>query len=151
MAFHVYVYLLVVFLILCLALLWHLCWFPRRPSSSSGRAKRSTLHRLFKPRTPRDCPACCLSSSVSAGAGPSPGPVRPWSEVKSRRGARHPHRHRRVRLSQPAVPVLRDHRCSDPRGFSAMASMGVLSGSKRSAVRPATAPSVPDATPRCTG
>jgi hypothetical protein len=87
MAFHVYVYLLVVFLILCLALLWHLCWFPRRPSSSSGRAKRSTLHRLLKPRTPRDCPACCLSSSVSAGAGPSPGPVRPWSEVKSRRGA----------------------------------------------------------------
>ncbi len=65
MAFYMYVYLLVVFLILCLALLWHLCWFPRRPSSSSGRAKRSTLHRLLKPRTPRDCPACCLSSSVS--------------------------------------------------------------------------------------
>ena len=81
------VYLLVVFLILCLALLWHLCWFPLRPSSSSGRAKRRTLHRLLKPRTPHDCPACCLSSSVWAGAGPSPEPVRPWSEVKSRRGA----------------------------------------------------------------
>jgi IS1 family transposase len=25
------------------------------------------------------------------------------------------HRHRGVRLSQPAMPVLRDHRCSDPR------------------------------------
>ncbi len=45
MAFYMYVYLLVVFLILCLALLWHLCWFPRRPSSSSGRpsAARCTV------------------------------------------------------------------------------------------------------------
>jgi hypothetical protein len=40
---------------------------------------------------------------------------RPWGEVKSRRGARHPGKHRRVCLSSPAVPVLRDHRCSRPR------------------------------------
>jgi transposase-like protein len=39
------------------------------------------------PRTPRDCPACCLSSPFAAGAGPSPQSVRPWPEVKSRRGA----------------------------------------------------------------
>ena len=39
------------------------------------------------PRTPRDCPVCCLSSTFSAVVGPSPLPVRPWREVKSRRGA----------------------------------------------------------------
>ena len=85
MAFHVYVYLLVVFLILCLALLWHLCWFPLRLSSSSGKAKRSTLHRLLKPRSPDDCQACRLASPPSSGG--EPAPVRPWREVKSRRGA----------------------------------------------------------------
>jgi len=85
MAFHVYVYLLVVFLILCLALLWLLCWFPLRPSSSSGKAKRSTLHRRLKPRSPEDCPACRLASPPSSGG--EPAPVRPWREVKSRQGA----------------------------------------------------------------
>jgi len=44
--FHVDMFQLVVFLILCLALLWRLCWFPFRPSSSKGEAKRTTLHRL---------------------------------------------------------------------------------------------------------
>jgi hypothetical protein len=28
MAFHLFVFLLVIFLFLCLALLWRLCWFP---------------------------------------------------------------------------------------------------------------------------
>ena len=48
---------------------------------------RSTLHRLLKPRTPDDCPACRLASTSSSGGGPAPTPVRPWREVKSRRGA----------------------------------------------------------------
>jgi hypothetical protein len=48
---------------------------------------RSTLHRLLKPRTPDDCPACRLASTGSSGGGPAPTPVRPWREVKSRRGA----------------------------------------------------------------
>jgi hypothetical protein len=39
------------------------------------------------PYPPRDCPACRLSSTFSALVGPSPLPVRPWHEVKSRRGA----------------------------------------------------------------
>jgi hypothetical protein len=87
MVFHVYMFQLVVFLILCLALLWRLCWFPFRPSSSPGGAKRTMLPRLLKPRCPDDCPACRLASPASSGAGPALAPVRPWPEVKSRRGA----------------------------------------------------------------
>jgi hypothetical protein len=49
------------------------------------RGQATTLHRLLKPRCPDDCPACRLTSTASLGAGPAP--VRPWREVKSRRGA----------------------------------------------------------------
>jgi hypothetical protein len=87
MALHVFVFLLVVCLLLSLALLWRLDWFPLRPSSSKGVAKRTTLHRLLKPRCPDDCPACRLVSTASSGVDPAPAPVRPWREVKSRRGA----------------------------------------------------------------
>jgi hypothetical protein len=89
MALHVFVFvfLLVVCFLLSLALLWRLGWFPVRPSSSKGAAKRSRLHRLLKPRSPDDCPACRLASTALVGGGPAPLPVRPWSEVKSRRGA----------------------------------------------------------------
>jgi hypothetical protein len=87
MVLHVFVFLLVVCLLLSLALLWRLDWFPLRPSSSKGRAKRSTLHRLLKPRCPDDCPACRLASTPASGGGLASTPVRPWREVKSRRGA----------------------------------------------------------------
>ena len=87
MTFHIVVFLLSVCLLLSLALLWRLRWFPLRPSSSRGRAKRSRLHRLLKPRSPDDCPACRLASPASSAGGPAPAPVRPWREVKSRRGA----------------------------------------------------------------
>jgi IS1 family transposase len=89
MALHVFVFvfLLVVCLLLSLALLLCLDWFPLRSSSSPGGAKRSTLHRLPKPRSPDDCPACRLASTASSGREPASTPVRPWREVKSRRGA----------------------------------------------------------------
>jgi transposase-like protein len=48
---------------------------------------RTTVQRLLKPRTPLDCPACRLSCTPSSGVRPAPTPVRPWCEVKSRRGA----------------------------------------------------------------
>jgi len=83
MGLHVFLFLLVFFFLLSLALLWRLGWFHVRPSSSKGAAKRSRLHRLLKPRSPDDCPACRLASTALVGALP----VRPWSEVKSRRGA----------------------------------------------------------------
>jgi transposase-like protein len=47
----------------------------------------TTVQRLLKPRTPLDCPACRLSSPFSSVVAPGPLPVRPWREVKSRRGA----------------------------------------------------------------
>ena len=83
----VLVFLLAVCLIISLARLWHLDWFPLRPASSKGAAKRTMLPRLLKPRTPDDCPACRLASPASSTGGPAPLLVPPWREVKSRRGA----------------------------------------------------------------
>jgi hypothetical protein len=75
-------------LIFSLALLCFLCWPHHGPAPSRAATKvRSTLHRLLKPRCPHDCPACRLVSTPSSAAGPAPLPVRPWYEVKSRRGA----------------------------------------------------------------
>jgi hypothetical protein len=70
---------------------WHYCgvwtdWLSLRPSSK-GATKRTTVQRLLQPRSPDDCPACRLSSADSSGGGSATAPVRPWSEVKSRRGA----------------------------------------------------------------
>jgi IS1 family transposase len=87
MSLHLFAFLLVVCLPLSLALLWCLDWLRLRPSSSQGGAKGSTLLRLLKPRTPDDCPACRLASPASSDGEPAPLPVRPWREVKSRRGA----------------------------------------------------------------
>jgi IS1 family transposase len=85
MPIQVYVFLLVVCLLLCLAPLWRHDWLHLQPCSTRGGAKRSTLHRLLKPRSPDDCPACRLASTTSSAIVPAP--VRPWREVKSRRGA----------------------------------------------------------------
>jgi transposase-like protein len=87
MGLYVFLFLLVFFLLLFLVLLWRLDWLHVRLSSSRAQAKRSTLQRLLKPRCPDDCPACRLASTASSGGGPAPAPVRPWCEVKSRRGA----------------------------------------------------------------
>jgi IS1 family transposase len=87
MAFHLFVFLLVVCLLLALALLWCLDQLHLRPSSPRRRAKHSSLHRLLKPRTLDDCPACRLGSLPSLGGGTVSEPERPWCEVKSRRGA----------------------------------------------------------------
>ena len=84
MTVHVFLFLLVFFLFLTLALLWRLCWLPLQPSYSQAGTRRTLVHRLLKPRTPLDCFLCRHSSS---DVRPAPAPVRPWSEVKSRRGA----------------------------------------------------------------
>ena len=86
MLVHVYLFLLVVFL-LCLALLRRLCWLHHQPSHSPGGAMHSRAHRLLKPRSPDDCPTGRLASTASSGGEPASAPVRPWREVKSRRGA----------------------------------------------------------------
>src|SRR5215472_1790739 len=83
MAFHLFLFLLVVCL-LPLVLLWRLCRLHLPPSPSQAGSRRTPLHRLLKPRTALDCPICRLTLS---GMRPAPAPVRPWCEAKSRRGA----------------------------------------------------------------
>jgi transposase-like protein/IS1 family transposase len=84
---NVHVFQLVLFLICSLALLCALSWPHPGPLKSRAAKVRSRLPRLLKPRSPDDCPACRLGSFASSRAGQAPAPVRPWSEVKSRRGA----------------------------------------------------------------
>jgi transposase-like protein/IS1 family transposase len=45
------------------------------------------IPRLLKPRTPLDCPTCCPSAPDPTLHTPVRAPVRPWREIKSRRGA----------------------------------------------------------------
>ncbi len=87
MIIHVFVFFLLFLLMLSLLWLCRLSVLHRCLAHSSARVVHPVVHRLLKPRTPLDCPACCHSSPFSPGAGPSTLPVRPWCEVKSRRGA----------------------------------------------------------------
>jgi transposase-like protein len=87
MIFHLFLLLLVFCLMLSLARLWHLSWCHHCPAQLRAAARHPTVQRLLKPRSPHDCPACRLSSTCSSIVGPAPLSVRPWREVKSRRGA----------------------------------------------------------------
>ncbi len=87
MMLHVFLLLLLSFFMLYLAQLCHLYWTRHWFPHSKAVALHSAVHRLLKPRSPRDCPACRLSSTLSSGGEPAAPPVRPWREVKSRRGA----------------------------------------------------------------
>jgi hypothetical protein len=87
LVFHVFLFLLVSFLMLSLARLYHLYVLPHCLPHSRAGVVHPMVHHLLKPRTPRECAVCRLSSTFSAVARPSPLPVRPWREVKSRRGA----------------------------------------------------------------
>ena len=87
MTIHVFLLLLLFLLILYLARLSHLCWPHHRSLHSRAVKVSTTVHRLLKPRSPRDCPACRLSSTHLSVGESAPLPVRPWHEVKSRRGA----------------------------------------------------------------
>ena len=143
------VFLLVVCFFLSLTLLWRLDWFPLRPSSSRGEAKRSTLHRLLKPRTPDDCPACRLASTPSSGGGPASAPVRPGARSKAGEEppSAYPPKASPVLIrSAPtsATPML----SSTPS--SGMASMAVPSRSRRFDARPAAPRSALDVTRPCT-
>jgi transposase-like protein len=84
---HVFLLLLLSFFMLYLAQFCHLSWTRHGFPHSQAGALHSAVHRLLKPRTPHDCPACRLCCTPSSGVRPAPPPVRPWREVKSRRGA----------------------------------------------------------------
>jgi hypothetical protein len=87
MTLYVFLLLLIFFLIFSFVRLCNLCWPHHCPAHSAAAARHTLIQRLLKPRSPRDCPACRLSCTLSSGVGSAPLPVRPWREVKSRRGA----------------------------------------------------------------
>ena len=87
MTFHVFFCFLVFLLLLSLAWLGRLSLHQHGLPCSRAGAVHPAIHRLLKPRSPDDCPACRLGSPLSSDGGPAPAPVRPWREVKSRRGA----------------------------------------------------------------
>ena len=71
-----------------LAVIWLCQWQRIHPGPAHGKGGgRSLLPRRLKPRPPLDCPTCCLAASRSSSGTREPDPVRPWREVKSRRGA----------------------------------------------------------------
>lgn len=87
MAFHMFMVLLSFFLMLSPAWLGRLSLLHHGLDHLKAGVMHPLVRRLLKPRTPHDCPACCLSSTSSMATGPTSLPVRPWREAKSRRGA----------------------------------------------------------------
>ena len=136
MVFRMFLFLLVFFLLLGLARFWHLYWPHQQPSHSKGGAMRTTVQRLLKPRTPLDCPACRLSCTPSSGVRPAPARVRPWREVKSRRGAP-----KRVNTEDLPVPTSNARtpgsQMHTSTRWSGMARMVMPSASRRFAASPA--------------
>ncbi len=63
------------------------------------RSHRSPVPRCLRPRSPLDCPACSQTALLTVGKEYTCAPVRPWREVKSRRGA-----HKRVNTEGVACP-----------------------------------------------
>ncbi len=82
-----------IFLSLLVSLLmFALVWLSQRSRSHHGpfpskAARRSLLPRRLKPRSPVDCPICCLSPARLPDKELPPLAARPWREIKSRRGA----------------------------------------------------------------
>ncbi len=79
-------YSLIVVLVLC-AFGLVARWLSRRQSQPEPPSITAAVERLLKPRRPDDCVACRRQRVPSHAAQTSPPPVRPWREVKSRRGA----------------------------------------------------------------
>lgn len=79
--------MILVGLIVLVGLVW-LAWFWRWSSSAPVLEKaKEKVERSLRIRTPEDCPACSRAEAKSSGSTGQRREVRPWSEVKSRRGA----------------------------------------------------------------
>ena len=70
MTFSSLLFLLLFCFLLCLALLWHLDLAHHGLRHLAAKTARPLVHRLLKPRTPPDCPACRLSCTLSSGLEP---------------------------------------------------------------------------------
>jgi hypothetical protein len=75
MTFHVFFFFLLFLLLLSLAWLGRLSLHHHGLPCSRAGAVHPVIHRLLKPRSPDDCPACRLASTPSSGAGPAPADV----------------------------------------------------------------------------
>jgi hypothetical protein len=66
-------------------------WRPYQHPQNRTALAAATVQRLCpegtRPRTPDDCPVCRQQTALPTPNAPTPTPVTPWSEVKSRRGA----------------------------------------------------------------
>ncbi len=79
--------LALLFASVCLADAWYRYHAPRSRRGAVGAPVQRLLHPEGTRRTPEDCPACRQQAAVSTMNTPVRSPVRPWREVKSRRGA----------------------------------------------------------------
>ena len=74
--------------VLLLALGWLVwVWRQKHPPQARSTELTATVQRFLRPRTPEDCPACRQQAPGPTLAPPAHLPIRPWHEVKSRRGA----------------------------------------------------------------
>jgi IS1 family transposase/transposase-like protein len=62
---------------------WRACGPRRRPCPPHPL----TIPRIWRPRTPDDCPACRAQERAAPRPDPPPSSVQPWRDVKSPRGA----------------------------------------------------------------
>jgi hypothetical protein len=61
-------------LLLVVALLWWAWIWRRQPSTLQRVIVPARVQRLLKPRTPDDCPACCLPLTTATGTTLTPAP-----------------------------------------------------------------------------
>ena len=86
-------------------------WHAQRRLPPDQPAITATIQRLLKPRTPDDCPACRWQATPSSAALTPPPPVRPWRDLKSRRGK--PKRIATTGFACP-TPTCAYYRITDP-------------------------------------
>ncbi len=99
--------------VLLLGLAWLVgTWQHRCPSQPGNSVGAAVIQRLLKPRTPDDCPACRAQAASPVIDPLSQVPVRPWCELKSRRGA--PKRINTEGFACP-IPTCAYYRITDAR------------------------------------
>jgi transposase-like protein/IS1 family transposase len=75
--------------VLLLACVLGLVWrWSHNHAAADGDTPTARSRRLLKPRAPADCPACRQQEALPTCATRPPPAVRPWAELKSRRGRR---------------------------------------------------------------
>ena len=148
MVLHLFLFLLLVCL-LSASEAWASWLFLFSAFLLAGKGQAQHTPPTAEAPRPDDCPACRLASPASSNGEPAPLPVRPWREVKSRRGAP-----KRINTEGFACPTVSARTSATPTlpsmPSSEMASMARPSGFRRSGVRRATLPSVRDVTRPCT-